>query len=1080
MLLTLAAGAKVDIDYSSRFEEGTNTIRCAEAWGWHSVMLGSTYQVAEAEYLYIQYEASCNFNLILQDQNWQNCYAATCSADAKEAYIKLTPGAYPEYSCVVIQNHAEGEITIKKIYFCSEEEFFNPAPDDPDEARQNLVDIYMRYQPLLDTFPLGTDYGQYPVELYQAFVEAMNAALILDTDEGRDLTVEQLNAMSQKIVDSYKALLAGKRLYLPADGYYRFVCARQFSEGDDEIGWTPVAKAMYSDNTGANQWKDIDREDPAFLWTLTRQPDNSYLLRNASNNLVMTSAERSTDQEKFIAIDAVPKVDGAYQLSWPVSTEDSVVIFNFRFSTDAANDYKYIHMNWHNGGTGWGGPMTLWCNTTNDSGASEWYLEPVDESVAEELLNANNYGFKFAQMLADAKAKSAIANDMIRERLITEATQFSSPFSQNDLGNRDGGNLSEGVLLDNDKGTYWHSYWEGGNAESGSHYLQVEMPEEISGELEFTFSRRMWASDDHVTQWGVYGANQFSGEKYDYEWIADLETPYGSNDETLTARFTIEEGKQYQYLRFYAESTTSGRGYWHVSEFQLYSLSENPTNQARNMGDVYTRLVEAIAKAETVDANAVSKTDYDALKAAYDPFIEMFVDPTPLRQALDVAEPAIELCDIGTNPGQWSQENYDACLKLIEEARAYDQAGKYTQAQTDAYVAQLGDGKSMVLAAANKVSPDKFYTLRFASEDLYVEQGWSTSNVVSEEWGDLYDTYLCAADAETLETMPATDIRQGSYIFFTTDSKADIAFRFVPVGDGKFIIQHQASGLFIHCYGRNSWTGLTLTPTFFTVEAVGHGENIIRATDYAGKDLACLHAQLNNHRLVTWQDDYAGCNSALIIEEVDVDATIGQPLADYQAGEITTMCYPISVQPRVGTLYTVAGTYAAEEKTYVALNKVDKADAGQPVVYVAEGTFDAENKADVQTVSLTIGTDVVLEPMNQGALQGTYEDLDLEQSAIIFDGNKCEMSTEEKARVWANHAYVVPGMAEADAQAKYDLVLEVGSEFTGIADVVKRLSERGDLYNAAGQLLRRNATLNEVHAQPRGLYILNGIKILVK
>ena len=102
----LTAKAVVNVDFSSRFEEGTNTIQCLSSWGWYSVMLGE-YQVEEAEYLYISYEASCNFNLILQDSNWQNAYSVTCSADAREGYIKLTPGAYSGFSCMVIQNHSE-------------------------------------------------------------------------------------------------------------------------------------------------------------------------------------------------------------------------------------------------------------------------------------------------------------------------------------------------------------------------------------------------------------------------------------------------------------------------------------------------------------------------------------------------------------------------------------------------------------------------------------------------------------------------------------------------------------------------------------------------------------------------------------------------------------------------------------------------------------------------------------------------------------------------------------------------------------------------------------------------------------
>lgn len=1074
----LTAKAVVNVDFSSRFEEGTNTIQCLSSWGWYSVMLGE-YQVEEAEYLYISYEASCNFNLILQDSNWQNAYSVTCSADAREGYIKLTPGAYSGFSYMVIQNHSEGEITINKLYFCSEEEFYNPAPDNVEEARQNLIDIYMRYRPLFDTFPLGDDYGEYPADLYDAFVNAMNAAQILDTDEGQELTTEQLNAMSQAIVDAYKSLLAAKKMYLPGNGYYRFICARQFSEGDDETGWIDVTKAMYSDNSGANNWKTVDREDATFLWTLELQDDKSYLLRNASNKLIFNTAEKCGDKENYITFDAISKVDGDYNTSWPLSTEEDVVMFNFRFKNDPANDYKYIHMNWHNNGTGWGGPMTVWSNTTNDSGASEWYLEPVDESVAQELLNTD-YNYKFSQMLAEAKEKVSIANDMTKEKLITEANQFSSPYSQNDLGNRDGGSLSEGVLLDNDNTTFWHTYWGGGNVEAGIHYLQIEMMEEIGGDIEFTFSRRKWAGDDHVTVWGVYGSNDYDGEKDDYEWIADLETPYGSSEESITTRFTIENGKQYKYLRFYADQTSSNRGFWHVSEFQLYSLSDNPNNQARNMGEVYTNLVTAIEKAETVDQNAVSKEDYEALKAAYDPFIAVFVDPTPLRDAIEAAERALELCQIGTNPGQWSEATYEALAGNIEDAKAYDRSGRYTQAQTDAYVALLADADTKFLAAANRVSPDKYYAIRFASQELYEEQGWSTSNVISEEGGDLFDTYVCPAEAETLASMDAKDVRQGSSMFFTYDDKADIAFRFIPVGEDTYIIQHKASGLYIQCYGFDSWTGLTLTPTLFTVKAVGHGENILRGKDYAANDMACLHAQLSGHRLVTWHDDYVGCNSGLLLEELPDEGEPGSPLADYKPGEVTTMCYPVSVAVSEGQLYSVVGTYSQNDKVYVAMNKVSKAEAGQPVVYTLDGTYDQENEDDAKVVTLTVGTGLCTEPLNTGALQGTYESLDLSDEAIIFAAGKCELSTDETSHVSNNHAYLPKDAAQAEATGSYDLVLEVGGDLTAVRSVLNRLSELGDIYDTAGKLLRRNATLNDVHSLSHGIYILNGIKILVK
>ena len=1079
-LATLSASARVDVDYSAKFLEGTTNIDCPSAWGWHSVDLRQ-YDVMDYEYLYIKYEATCSFRFILQNPDWQTVYNVTCDANANEGYIKLKPHAFSNYSCVVIQNTAEGQITIHKIYFCTEDEFFNPAPEDHDEAVDNLIDIYLRYQKLQDALPLGDDYGCYSEDLYNQLFAAIDEVTSLGSAAMAAMTSAELNAKAQAIVDAYRALMASQKKYLPADGYYRFVCARQFSTVDEESGDESFfTKAMYSTTEGENKWKTVERDDPSFLWTLKRQADDTYVLANPNNHLVFTSPEKSSDAEAYITFDPVLKVDGEYDFTWPMSTEEQVVVFNFRFADQPANDQKYIHANWHSGGTGWGGPMTTWYNTEHDSGASEWYIEPVSDAEAEELLNSQAYIHDFLVMRDDAHAKMAICDDKIKTRLITDAGQFSSPYSQNDIGKRDGGSLSEGVLLDGEASTFWHSYWEGGNVEKGLHYLQVEFPEPVSGEIEFDFTRRKSSNSDNVTKWGIYGSDSPSGDKYACEWIADLETPFGSNiGESITTGFSIDSDKEYQYLRFYAEETNSSRGYWHVSEFQLYALSANPTNQAAGMGEVYTTMAAALAEADKVGADAVSCDDYNALKAAYEPFIALFVDPTALRQAIDDAEGIAQMAEVGRNPGQWSQQSVDSWNQLIADAQRYDQGGKYTQAQTDDYASQLAVGNFS--AAANQVQADKYYTIRFASADKYADQGWSTSNVEESDFGALYDNYLCPADAATLGLLGADALRSGAYAFFTPSADGDIAFRFVPQAGGTYAIQHKASGLFIQVYGYDSWTGLTLHPTLFTVEAIGQGECTIHATDYEGTDQSYLHAQLRDHRLVTWHDHSVGSNSGLIIEEVEnVTGDAGTPLVDFRKGGLTTLCYPVALTPAAGTAYTVAGTYSEGEKTYVALNRTAAIEAGQPVVFLSEGDYDAEAEEDPTTVAMQVGTRIAAQPLNDGALQGTYQELSLEQDVLVFRDASCDLTTEENRTVGGHRAYVVPAAVSADPAATYDLVLEVGGGLTGIRSALENVARRGDVCNVAGQLVRRNASLSEVGTLPAGVYILNGVKILVK
>lgn len=635
LAMAISANARMDIDFSAHYTEGTHVIE-SDAWGWKSVII-NTMDVSEADYLYIKYNASMPFNLILQDPDWHNCYQISCPAEGPEAFIALERGAFANYSCVVIQPHAAGSISIDAIYFCTEQEFFYPDPQDREGARANLMDQYARYDKLTGAFEVGDDYNQYPADLYAAFIEALDAAQILDDGSrnyGNDLSVEELNAMSHAIVDAYRALAAARRLYSPADGYYRLICAREYYTTDEEGAVTGTyTKALYSKPSGENGWKNVDRQDPAFLWTLERQPNNDYLLRNPANGLIFSSPEKCSSDTRLITIDPISKHDGEYSTSWQISTDEDVVLFNFRMNNEAPNDYRYVHANWHNNGLGWEGPMTVWCNTAHDSGASEWYLEPVEDVTAEQLLNSKAFIQDFFTMIDDAKEKVRRADDKFMEQLITEPTQFSSPFSQNDFGQIDGGNLDEGVLIDDNPDTFWHSVWTDGNAPNGSHYLQIELPDEISGEIEFDFTRRSGLDSDHVTVWGVYGSSYGDGDKESYTLLSTLDTPYGQAGEHISAFFTIPEEEPVQYLRFYCEASTSNRGYFHVSEFQLYKLTENPNNQAAQLGERYDNLVAAIEKAAAVDPDAVTYDDYLALKTAYDAFMEKFVDKVNLLPA---------------------------------------------------------------------------------------------------------------------------------------------------------------------------------------------------------------------------------------------------------------------------------------------------------------------------------------------------------------------------------------------------------------------------------------------------------------
>ena len=51
---------------------------------------------------------------------------------------------------------------------------------------------------------------------------------------------------------------------------------------------------------------------------------------------------------------------------------------------------------------------------------------------------------------------------------------------------------------------------------------------------------------------------------------------------------------------------------------------------------------------------------------------------------------------------------------------------------------------------------------------------------------------------------------------------------------------------------------------------------------------------------------------------------------------------------------------------------------------------------------------------------------------------------------------------------------------TSISNTVSNVAKRGNVYSLDGQMLRQNATLNDVKSMGSGLYIINGVKVLVK
>ncbi len=943
-----------------------------------------------------------------------------------------------------------------------------------DEAMLQLEDVLRQYAGYRNELPTGTEPGYYDADAVAAFEAALDAAAVIDDPDVADsLTAEDLLKLAQNIVDAYEAAIAS---LIPSqmafdDGYYYLVSGGEsFSDG--------LTKGMYSEmnssGTIQGRWATLEESCP-FLWRLTENGNREYRVENMATNATFDNVATSTnvtlskESTNLMVFDYGPKSDEGY--------------YYIRISTQAEGSSYYLHCS---GWTGTGNTLVGWYNTL-DGGASSWMPIRVSDEEAEAIIEDYNTSLdaKAMAIIEDAKAKMEIAEDNFG--LISSVNQLSSPYT----ASYDGQGLP--ALIDGDIDTFWHSDWAGGDVPAGTHYLQVELAEEYD-ELYFTFSRRNQGTTDHITQWGVYGAPSLDADKSQCTWLSEEYTPYTRAGETLSSEPFTTTG--YTILRFYIDDTTGFadnvcRGYGHISEFQLYNALGNAHSQMSALGDIYTNLQDAIAAAQAEMSYTLTEDTYNALVEAYDAFIDAFVDPTELRTAISEAQSAVSGISIGTNPGQWNDySTADAIATTIANANEYDKSGYYTQAESDTYVLTLTDQLQAFCDAAVKVQTDRWYQLRYATEEEIEDNGWDASLGRPNNSGEgLYGKYIAVASlveddgyyvVEPLATGDLATLCIGQNLYF--QSKLDIAyedyakFRFVSVGDTAFMMQNKATGLFLKATGESGAVTLSPHPTLFNVSAIGYGENLIAGKTLRGDPQSNLHAQLVQNILVTWPDSVPGSNSGLYIE--DIDETVA---SDYDGtqfniaivpGSVNTFCFPVSLTSQEGTFYG-----AEVEGTTVTLHPIEgnSAEPGQPFVYILgdPDSYDAEDAEE--PVAFTHGYEVEKEAQISGDLIGSYYSEVIGSRRLVASDNAFRVTSSSAATVTANGAYIDGDYNISDAIA----IVISEDPFTGITDTLATVAQSGNVYSIDGKLVT-HGNFSSIKSLPRGIYILNGVKIAVK
>ena len=738
------------------------------------------------------------------------------------------------------------------------------APVGKEEIRTILNNIYVKYENQAtedvdepsDAVPMGEGPGQYSDwDTWRKFKELLDKVSVLvdkllneedyepalDPDcpnaDGCNAWAAAADSMWNKIVDSevpYK---------IPQDGYYRIYSQIRYKRDvpvlDPETGEdTGTTKTVYAnkallasfDPNYPNEvmYGTVKKDRANFVWKLTQHGD-SIQIQNAGMGTYLSMA--SDEEDKPVLTDDPEKMShivfdfceyGFVEYGdGEEADEYEAPVFNIRLAHNPRHDGYYLHQLGHSNGKDSNKDLSMcfWWSTygeaiySSEGGASEYWLEPVSDEEAAELIEAFgpiiNHDLlvqKNNELRAEVLQALTTAKDVIKEKQITSGSQMTSPFSYNDItGGTDGGNLSDGVLIDGDKSTYWHSDYSGG-APEGDHYIQLSGMQNLSGNCELYIWQRT-ADNDHPAEFVLYGSNDAEAE--DENWVELVTLPIknvASGEEYTTPVFKIET--PYEFIRVACtHQSPSDRGFWHAAELQLLTVRDNPNSQFAALGEVATNLDRVYNENCAVADADVTPELLAALEEAYKAFLGAMVDPTELRNAMAKYENTTIAVVEGDNPGQWSNtEIANEFDKLYAEVKAYDKAGRYTALQNHKYAVMLKAMAKGVNEQVNGIKTDTWYRFMFPTEEMYDKYNFSKAGASPKssyegqpyQWGN----YVVAGEMQYEEVQKeddptkteqklvdvvackAEDIREGETgLFFIEDDLIDdkdaSLFRFI-------------------------------------------------------------------------------------------------------------------------------------------------------------------------------------------------------------------------------------------------------------------------------------------------------------
>lgn len=156
-------------------------------------------------------------------------------------------------------------------------------------------------------------------------------------------------------------------------------------------------------------------------------------------------------------------------------------------------------------------------------------------------------------------------------------------------------------LIDNNINTHFHTDYSNGSVTSGTHYIAIDLGADYEiGKFTIDYTTRNGGGGDFPDGFVVY-ASETNGD--DYVKIAEITEPAFPQSTNKKWELGKNLYSKKRYLRF---NVNAERGYWHMSEFNIYR-----TSSTAEVVDEYSGVIDNEFAAEKYDVLVDAKNTYD-------------------------------------------------------------------------------------------------------------------------------------------------------------------------------------------------------------------------------------------------------------------------------------------------------------------------------------------------------------------------------------------------------------------------------------------------------------------------------------